>query len=79
MTMHPADQETAKAAFLDHLLHAYGITSGCYSGLWQRYQQDLATQARDTWASGGSVALINNQGKVTCLTSLQSHVRFGIQ
>jgi hypothetical protein len=79
MTMHPADQETAKAAFLDHLREAYGITTGTYTGLWQRYQQDLATKARDCWANGGSVALINNEGKVTCLASLQSHVRYGIQ
>ena len=52
MTMHPADQEAAKALFLDQLMQHYGITTGCYSGLWQRYQQDLATQARDTWAQG---------------------------
>jgi hypothetical protein len=75
MTMHPADQETAKAAFLDHLREAYGITTGTYTGLWQRYQQDLATQARETWASGGSIALISHEGRVTCLNSLAPNGR----
>jgi hypothetical protein len=52
MTLHPADQETAKALFLDQLMQHYGITTGTYTGLWQRYQQDLAAQARDAWAAG---------------------------
>ena len=75
MTMHPADQETSKAAFLDHLMAAYGITTGTYTGLWQRYCQDLATQARDTWASGGSIALISREGKVRCLHTLAPNGR----
>jgi hypothetical protein len=52
MTLHPADQETAKAAFLDHLREHYADTTGTYTGLWQRFQHDLAVATRDAWAKG---------------------------
>ena len=75
MTMHPADQELAKAAFLDHLMAHYGITNGLYSGLWQRFQSDLATQARDYWAHGGAFAFITPEGIVKPFNDLNPNGR----
>ena len=75
MEMHPADQELSKAQFLDFLRDHYGITTGLYSGLWQRFQSDLASQARDYWAHGGAIAFITPEGIVKPFNDLNPNGR----
>ncbi len=58
MTLHPADQERAKALFLDALYAHYGITTGLYTGLWQRYCIDLAEAARNAYAKGNTILVV---------------------
>lgn len=40
------DEEQSKAEFLDALYEFYAPGTGCYTGLFQRYQQDITEFAR---------------------------------
>lgn len=38
--------EDRKVEFLEKLYDYYGVTSGCYSGLFQRFQNDMISFCR---------------------------------
>lgn len=40
------DDEQSKADFLDALYHFYAPGNGCYTGLFQRFQQDITEFTR---------------------------------
>lgn len=40
------DDEQAKADFIEHLYRFYGRSDGLYTGLWSRFQSDVAKAAR---------------------------------
>ena len=39
-------EEDKKTKFLDKLYDFYGVTSGCYTGLFQRFKNDVFVFAR---------------------------------
>jgi hypothetical protein len=41
------ESEQAKADFLDALYEFYGCNDGLYTGLWERYKNDIAEFGRD--------------------------------
>jgi len=47
------ESEQAKADFLDALYEFYGCNDGLYTGLWERYKNDIAEFGRDMVARRG--------------------------
>ena len=39
-------EESRRVKFLDLLYDFYGVTNGCYTGLWERFKEDIASFSR---------------------------------
>ena len=39
-------EEDRRVKFLDLLYDFYGVTNGCYTGLWDRFKDDIASFSR---------------------------------
>jgi hypothetical protein len=50
-----APSEQKKADFLEFLYEMYAPEDFTYTGLWQRFQTDLAEMFRETWTADSNV------------------------
>jgi hypothetical protein len=52
----PSEQK--KADFLEFLYEMYAPEDFTYTGLWQRFQRDLAEMFRETWSGESDVGYV---------------------